>query len=147
MGTSAAEEEFIAEASWKRAREFAAELGEAHAALARRRAQEEHGGGDNVVTALQELLQDAEEREALSCAELAAACDRLAASQAEQHHLRRRANDASRKKYDERGKGSLATTSRLDALENEVASLEDESRARSKMLAIAEAQLAELQRG
>jgi len=55
------------DAAWGRARELASELGEAHAAIARRRAQEQPG----VVAVLKSELQEAEAQEARGMEELA----------------------------------------------------------------------------
>jgi len=83
------EQDQIADAAWRHAREIGAELGEAHAALARRQAQD-HSGGD-VISALQRTLQAAEEQEAARCGDLAEACRRLASTLTEQQRLRTRA--------------------------------------------------------
>ncbi|CAK0804686.1 unnamed protein product, partial [Prorocentrum cordatum] len=58
-------------AAWHAARELAAELGEARAALARRRALERSGSGEAAVASLRAVLRDAEGREARSAGELA----------------------------------------------------------------------------
>jgi hypothetical protein len=56
---------------WQRAREVASELGDAQAALVRRRAQEQSTtGSDGVVVLLRAALQDAEDRETRTAAEL-----------------------------------------------------------------------------
>jgi len=80
-------EQELVDSAWARAREVGAELGEAHAALARRRAQDQSTSGGDVVAALKVTLQDAEKREAQRCAELAEVCDRVTASLAEQRGL------------------------------------------------------------
>merc|ERR1712187_232870 len=134
-----ANEESIAESSWRQARSVGAELGEANAALARRRAQEQHGnrGGESVVAALEAVLQDAEEREASSCGELAQSLDRLAHCQKEQYKLRQQSNNVE----------SRTCANRIPFLEREVETLEHESSLRSRELKEAEAQLAARQRG
>mmetsp|Transcript_10547 Transcript_10547/g.19413 ORF Transcript_10547/g.19413 Transcript_10547/m.19413 type:complete len:739 (-) Transcript_10547:54-2270(-) len=68
-----AEEPSVAAALWQRAREIAAELGEARAALVRRRAQEQCIGADGVVQVMRATLKEVEQREARTAAELAEA--------------------------------------------------------------------------
>jgi len=139
------EEELLVDAAWRRAREVGAELGEAHAALQRRRAQDRSTGGNDVVAALQTALRDAEQREARRCAELAEVCDRLTASLAEQQRLQQRVAEAPVS-----GVGALSgrasrpgVSRRLDVLEAKSAALEEEHHMRSRALMAAEAQVAE----
>lgn len=90
-GQHDSEQDHIADAAWRHAREIGAELGEAHAALARRQAQDQTSSGGDVISALQRTLQAAEEQEAARCGDLAEACRRLAATLTEQQSLRTRA--------------------------------------------------------
>jgi len=90
-GQHDSEQDQIADAAWRHAREIGAELGEAHAALARRRAQDQSPSGGDVISALQQTLQAAEEQEAARCGDLAESCRRLVSTLTEQQRLRTRA--------------------------------------------------------
>lgn len=144
------EEELQVDAAWRRAREVGAELGEAHAALARRRAQDKSSVGSDVVAALLAVLEDAEVREAQRCTELTEACNRLTVSLAEQHSLRQRAARLAQVSHD--GLHASTATSRktpsapgrIDALEAKAAALEEEHRERSRALLAVESQVAEV---
>jgi len=115
------EQDHIADESWRHAREIGAELGEAHAALARRQAQDQSPSGGDVISALQQKLQAAEEQEAARCGDLAEACRRYAATLTEQQRLRTRVQsvekEASRLLQPMRGRqpGSAVPAGSMDA--------------------------------
>jgi len=179
-GVTGHDQEIVAAAAWRRARELAAELGEAQAALARRRATETSlvgptgngggGGGDipggGVVGALRAALQDAEVREARSCAELAEATDSVAAGKAEQNELRRRlvlaeeagaafgAADGPRPVAGACGGADVdedpllaagPAPKRLDGLQAKASALAEEARVQSRMAASAEARVRDVE--
>jgi len=111
-----AQEEQATEEAWCHAREVGEELGEARAALVRRRAQEKSGGGPGVVEALRVALQAAERREAEMAAEVLEVRSKTAAPS--------------------RG---------LEPLEAQVASLEEQFRDRSRALDSAEVRVQALE--
>lgn len=141
VGADAIEEESAAEASWRHAREIGAELGEARAALVRRRAQEQSGNGENVVSALREALQIEEKAEAESSFELDEVRNRILAGMEEKdmppgHDGLSRGGGSSL-----RGPGVHL----YDALEARVSALEDEFKARSRALLRAEERLRDME--
>mmetsp|Transcript_85735 Transcript_85735/g.239704 ORF Transcript_85735/g.239704 Transcript_85735/m.239704 type:complete len:823 (+) Transcript_85735:105-2573(+) len=85
-----AEEELSAEDAWREARELGAELGEARAALVRRRAEETSGIGDSVVAALRLALHDAQLRESESRQELEALQNQVVSGLVERQELQSR---------------------------------------------------------
>lgn len=110
----AAEDGSVASALWQRAREIAAELGEARAALVRRRAQEKCNWAEGVVQVMRATLKEVQQREARTAAELAEARAQ-SAGKLESSHSSGRAGQQRPGSRDQRVRGRLQATSTMSA--------------------------------